>query len=312
MPISIEAKDWALLGAGGVIGYLTSLAVAKQTERKKDLVLEVVGRTIVVERLPNCPFTVISASGEELENVYYLSTRVWNRGTDPVRGGEISTSAPISIEIEASATLLGVPQVMKPREDMEFSIAPSGPNRFTIAFDCLNHDEWVEVGFFFTGNARPIVKGSGRIFGQNAEFDITTDDSRATLGERITSLLAFLLVVSSPFALIGSLWWAHVSYNVVELVSSPEKLPHLLVAMFGLGIVVPSFAAFYFGSIWVKRRANPKGYPIREDFDPSQWASLKSFIMTAATGKRYQVSASIYDYGEIKPRTSSRPELPPE
>lgn len=306
MPFSIDTKDMILLGAGVVLGYLANLVVAKQTEKRKNLVLEVVGREIVVERTPDFPFSITSASGEALDSIYFLVTRVWNKGTDAVRGNEVSPTTPLSIEIAASARLLGEPQVMKPHDDMEFAVAAIGANKFAVTFDCLNPDEWVQVGFFVTGDPRAPIKGSGRVFGQHAQFDLTTDDSRAPWSERLNSLIAFLLIVTSPFSLAIAVWWAYADYRVIDLVVDTEKLPRFLQMLFAFGILVPALAAVYFGSIWLKRRANPKGYPIREDFEPSQWQALRAFLLTAITGKRYQVSTSVYDYGEIKPRASGR------
>lgn len=79
-----------------------------------------------------------------------------------------------------------------------------------------------------------------------------------------------------------------------------------LKAPLALGTIVPILGAFYFGSVWLKRKANPKGYPLREDFQPSQLQSLKAFLKTAITGTRYEVSNSRYDYGRIRPRSSGR------
>lgn len=307
---AIESKDLILLGAGGVLGYLPSLLVAKQTEKKKNLILEVVGREIVVERTPDCPFSITASSGEQLDSVYFFVTRVWNKGSEVVRGDEISQAAPLTIEIGDSVRLLGEPQVIKPHAEMEFCITEVTKNKFTISFDCLNQDEWVQIGFFVTGDPRAPIKGSGRVFGQHLEFDITTDDSKAHWGERLMSLLAFLLVVTSPITLGSAIWWAYKDYQLIDLVSNQENLPRLLQIMFAQGIFVPVLSALYFGSLWLKRKANPKGYPIREDFEPSQWQSLRAFLLTALTGKRYQVSTSVYDYGEIKPRASGRSPQP--
>lgn len=305
MPFSIDTKEMILLSAGGVFGYLASLLVAKQTERNKNLVLEVVGREIVAEKVESCPFSIVTANGEQIDNVYLIVARVWNKGGIQVQGNEISPNAPLNIVISKSAKVLGDPVVIKPHREMEFNINEIEPNKYEISFDCLNPDEWVQVGFFITGDPRTPIKGTGRIFGQHVQFDITTDDSRATWYERITSLLAFLLIVSSPFSLAGAVWWAYTDYQLTDLVRNQEKLPELLKGMFAQGILVPMLAAFYFGSIWIKRKVNPKSYPIREDFQPTQWQSLKAFLLTAITGKSYQVSNSAYDYGEIKPKANS-------
>lgn len=241
-----------------------------------------------------------------LDNVYFFVVRVWNRGRETVRGDEISPTAPLTIEVGEEAKVIGEPQVMKPHSEMEFSIATLDQNKFRISFDCLNQDEWVQVGFYMTGNPRTTIKGAGRVFGQHSEFEVTTDDSRASVFERLTALFAVLMIVSSPFALLGAVWWAYTDYAVSDLFYNTDKIPKSLMMMFCLGTIFPLIAAFYFSSLWFKRKKNPKGYPIREDFEPTQRQSLRAFYLTALRGKRYEVSTSVHDYGEIKTRSSER------
>ncbi|MBC8996307.1 hypothetical protein IAI51_07160 [Pseudomonas sp. N40(2020)] len=308
----LEAKDLILLALGALVGYLLSLIATKQTEKKKDLVLEVLGRHIVAESTDTCPFLITDLAGMKLDNVYYFVVRVWNRGREAVRGDEISRTAPLSIEVSEDANVIGEPQIMKPHPEMEFSITSLHQNKFSISFDCLNHDEWVEVGFYMTGNPRATISGAGRVFGQHSEFDVTTDDSRTGWLERLSYLLVVLMIVSSPFALPWALWWAYTEYTISDLLFNTDKLPKFLMTLFCLGIIVPTITAYYFSSLWFKRKNNPKGYPIREDFEPTQRESLRAFYLTALRGKRYEVSASVHDYGEIKTRSieNNKSDLP--
>lgn len=299
---NIELKDYILLIIGFVLGYLSSYIVAKQTEKKKNLVLEVVNREIVVEKTEQCPFIIRDYDGNTIENIYLLSTRVWNKGNDRILGSEISMKFPLTITIDKSAKLMGSPQVIKPSREMDFSIKAVNTNTFVISFDCLNPDEWIQLGFFVTGNPRATIKASGRVFGQKTEFDITTDDSRASWSERILSLLVFVIVIASPFLLVGSLYWFFSEYTIKDLFINDKEFPPLLNIMFGFGVIVPLVATFYFGLQWLKRRAHPKGYPIPEDFEPSQIESLRAFLLTAITGRRYRKSMSVYDYGEMNPK----------
>lgn len=299
----LEVKDIILLALGALLGYLLSLIAAKQTEKRKDLVLEVLGRQIVAESTDTCPFLITDQAGMKLDNVYFFVVRVWNRGREAVRGDEISLTAPLSIEVSEEASVIGEPQIMKPHPDMEFSITSLHQNKYRISFDCLNHDEWVQVGFYMTGNPRATIRGAGRVFGQHSEFDITTDDSRTGWFERLTYILAVLMIVSSPFALLGALRWAYTDYSISDLFVNPDKLPKLLVMMFGLGATFLVVTVCYFSALWLKRKKNPKGYPIREDFEPTQRESLRAFYLTALHGKRYEVSTSVHDYGEIRTRS---------
>jgi hypothetical protein len=300
----LDTKDLILLGLGGVLGYLLSLIAAKQTEKKKDLVLEVLGRQIVAEATEYCPFRIVDLAGEPLDNVYFIVVRVWNRGREAVRGDEISPSAPITIDLGEDIKVIGPPRVTKPHQAMDFSINSVDQNRYQIGFDCLNQDEWVQIGFYTAGNPRAVIKGTGRVFGQHSDFAITTDDSKATIYERLTALIAFAMIVSSPFCLFFALWWIYEDYTLAEVFHQPDKLPKTLSAMLYLGILIPVISAFYFFSLWLKRKRNPKGYPIREDFEPTQSQSLKAFYLTALHGKRYEVSTSVHDYGEITVRSA--------
>ena len=187
---------------------------------------------------------------------------------------------------------------------MDFSINSVDQNRYQIGFDCLNQDEWVQIGFYTAGNPRAVIKGTGRVFGQHSDFALTTDDSRATIYERLTALIAFAMIVSSPFCLFFALWWIYEDSTLAEVFLQSDKLPKTLSAMLYLGIFIPVISGFYFFSLWLKRKRNPKGYPIREDFEPTQSQSLKAFYLTALHGKRYEVSTSVHDYGEITVRSA--------
>lgn len=295
----LEIKDLTLLLMGGALGYLLSLVAAKQTEKKKALVLEVTGRYIVAERTFQCPFFLVDHQGKNLENIYFVFVRVWNRGRETVRGDEISPTAPLMIEIEEEAVVIGDPLITKPHENMSFSISSPKQNKFQFSFDCLNYDEWVQVGFYITGSPTAAIKGSGRVFGQHADFAVTTDDSHASFQERILSLFAVLVVITSPISLLGAGYWTYSESQLSNILYHPEVVPKTLVLLLTHGLVISSIATFYFISIWLKRKKNPKGYPIYEDFEPTQSQSLRAFYLTALRGKRHVVSTSIKDYGQI-------------
>ncbi|GGK02370.1 hypothetical protein [Pseudomonas matsuisoli] len=301
-----DAKDLILLFLGATLGYIFSLIASKQTEKRKDLVLEILGRQIVAESGKSCPFKIIDRAGNTLDNIYFVVARIWNRGRDTVRGDEISPSAPLTIEVNESARVIGEPEIVRPHSQMEFSITSPHQNKFVFSFDCLNHDEWVQVGFYITGDPRASIKGAGRIFGQHSDFEVTTDDSKASFYERLTASIAFLIVVSSPFALIGALWWTYEYYSITDIFFNPDSLPKSLMFLLSLGMMVISAASMYYLSLWIKRKNNPKGYPIREDFEPTQRQSLRAFFLTALHGKRYEVSTSVHDYGEIKTRSKGQ------
>lgn len=296
---ALEIKDLTLLFMGGALGYLLSLVAAKQTEKKKALVLEVTGRYIVAERTSQCPFLLVDHQGKNLENIYFVSVRIWNRGRETVRGDEISPTAPLMIEIEEAAAVIGDPLVTKPHEDMSFSISSPTQNKFQFSFDCLNHDEWVQVGFYITGSPKAAIRGSGRVFGQHADFAVATDDSHAGFQERILSLIVVLVVMTSPLSLLAAAYWTYSEHQLSNILYHPEAVPKILTLLLLHGLFITATAIIYFISTWLKRKKNPKGYPIHEDFEPTQSQSLRAFYLTALRGKRHVVSTSIEDYGQI-------------
>jgi hypothetical protein len=97
-------RDWLFLalgcGLGWVGSYFASLFVVRQTEKKKILVVEVLGRNIWVETTPAMPFSICDSSGATINNVYALSARVWNKGSDAIFGSDISDQHPLSIAVE--------------------------------------------------------------------------------------------------------------------------------------------------------------------------------------------------------------------
>jgi hypothetical protein len=251
------------------------------------------------------PFSVKDSSGADIGNVYVLATRVWNKGTDSILGSDMSKQHPLIISIERSTRVLGKPIVRKPNPMMVFKVDEAAPNKFKCTFDCLNPGEWVTVNFFTTGEPRPAILASGRVHGQNAQFDVKTDDTKASWSERVASLILVLVVVFSPVALLVALFWAHQSYTLAALFTEHTKLPTLLTALFSWGVVIPMFYLSYFGLNWFERRRNPKGYPIRADL-PGDNTPLRVFLLTAIKGVRYRYSRSLHNFGELVPSETNR------
>jgi hypothetical protein len=206
---------------------------------------------------------------------------------------------------------------------MTFEIKETAPNRFKCTFDCLNPGEWVAINFFTTGEPVPAIFTSGRLHGQNAQFQSKTDDSILSWPERVGSLLFGLYFALSPVALASALVWAYGGHHLVQLFSGSEKLPSLLNGLFLWGVTVPILHAMYRGLNWLKRRRNPKGYPIAADFGVGN-APLRFFFIEAIKGVRFGQSDSLHSYGKIRPyskphrsreprsRSKDRPTGPPQ
>jgi hypothetical protein len=299
-----QYKDWVFLGFGGVIGYIVNIVAAKQAEKRKILVLEVMDRGICVETTPDMPFSIIDSSGNKIQDVYFLHTRVWNKGTDAIFRGDLSEQYPLTVWIEESARILGEPQIIKPNSMMTFEVSETSPNRFECTFDCLNPGEWVLIGFFVTGEPRAAIFTSGRVHGQNAQLQIKTDDSIAHWPERIESLFFVLIVALSPLALIGALTWLYESHKLTTFFVQNEKRPILLNLLLGWGTMFPLLYTMSFGINWLKRKRGPKGFPVPSDL-PTYNTPLRVSLLTAIKGVRYVQSASFHDYGEIVPYSKS-------
>lgn len=98
---------------------------------------------------------------------------------------------------------------------------------------------WVNLTFFVTGDPRASICGSGRVYGQDAHFDVSTDDSKAPWRERLVSLLCFAIVVFSPVALCIALFWIFHSYSLWAYFADFNKFPRLLNFLTFWGILVP-------------------------------------------------------------------------
>jgi hypothetical protein len=58
-------------------------------------------------------------------------------------------------------------------------------------------------------------------------------------------------------------------------------------------------AAIHYLTNWLKRKRNPKTYPLDQDYKPSEAQNIGAMWGTALSGKRYRVSSSIHSRGKI-------------
>jgi hypothetical protein len=298
----LDLKDFILLIAGAILGYIADRIVVRQTEPRKDLVLQTIGRQIIVESIDSYPFSVVDHNGSKLNNVYLINIRIWNRGTQHVLGSEISRDQPLLIHFEDGTKILGDPLVFRRRksgDNIRLSVKEIKDGEYKLDFECLNRDEWAELGFFVKDNPFVKVTATGRIFGQESNFQVAMDDSRATLGDRVASFLLVLFVVSSPLNLAVGLFLLLQGYNPWDLIARPEAIPRYIFGLLMCGVIVPLTAGSYYFVNWLQRRRHPKTYPIGEDFQPRQLQHIGAMWGTALTGKQYGVSTSMHSIGEI-------------
>jgi len=295
----VSLKDIILLLIGGAIGYLVNILVAKQTDKKRGLILQTTGRRIIVESASSCPFVVSDLDGNKLDNVYLINIRLWNKGKHHVERKDISADHPLEISIEESAEILGEPVIFRGSDKVGLNIHKTKDNTYRVDFECVNPEEWSELGFFVKEDPNVKVSASGRIYGQANDFNVSIDDSRTSLSERITLGIVLLVICLSPFALIWGVWWLFDEYSFAMLINDPDSIPENLQRLLAYGTIVPMLAFMGYSQIWLKRRGNPKTYPIDEDYRPNEAKNIGALWGTALSGKNYRVSNSSRNKGEI-------------
>lgn len=295
----ISLKDAVLLVVGGAIGYLVNLLVAKQTEKNRGLTLETTGRRIIVESASSCPFVINDLNGKKLDNVYLINVRLWNKGKRHVERGDISNEHPLEIHFEKDAEILGKPIIFRGSDKVGLNVHEKSANTYRIDFECVNPEEWSELGFFVKDNPNVKVSATGRVYGQNNDFEISIDDGKARWGERLAlgSLLLFFCL--SPISLIWGIWWLLDGYSLSILINDPDSIPENLKTLLSYGVIVPLLAIAGYSQIWLKKRGNPKSYPIDEDYRPDEAKNIGALWGTALFGKNYRVSDSSKDKGNI-------------
>lgn len=295
----ISIKDLIILFAGGLVGYLANMIVAKQTDKSRGLVLETTGRRVIIESATSCPFTINDQNGNQLDNVYLINVRVWNKGKKHVERTSISKEHPLEIHLDEEAEILGDPIVFRGSDKIGLNIQRKQSNTYSIDFECVNPDEWSELGFFVKDTPNVNVTASGRVYGQNHDFNLTIDDSRASWFERVFLGLILIFVFLSPIALFWGGWWLLTDYSLSILINESDKIPENLSLLLAYGFFTPLIALISFSEGLLKKRGNPKSYPIDEDFRPDEAKNIGALWGTALSGKNYRVSASSHNQGEI-------------
>lgn len=295
----VTQKDWLLLAVGGIVGYLASMLVAKQTAKKKNLILETTGRRIIVEAADACPFDILDKHGNQLSNVYLISVRIWNKGNEHIVRSDISNEAPLRVMLLDDAHILGEPIIFRGGSEIGLQLSEEKKNTYQIIFECVNPGEWAELGFFVKDNPRIRLAASGRLFGQESEFAFRMDDGRAFTGERLAAMFAMSFLVASPIALVTGLVFLLKDYSVSALLFESATIPEHIKQCLAFGAIIPAFVITYYMANWFKRKRNPKTYPLDEDYEPSQAQNIGAMWGTALSGRRYRVSASVHSTGEI-------------
>jgi hypothetical protein len=249
-----------------------------KSKRDKHLTIETIGRRIIVENLENLPLLMVDEMGNSIYNCYSIEFRIWNKGKEVIRAQDISQSEPFTLEISNEARVIASPVMSVDAGNMGLEISNLENGKFKIDFEFINPDEWLEICFLVTGNPNAKVSAGGRIAGQKSPgFDISIDDGRASVGERLISLFVILLTLSPILLVIGFIWLCRVlqDYPLEILLLEPDHIPESLGSLLLFGSMVPTVYIFYSVNLWIKRKRHPENYPLIEDYEPRP---IQSFI----------------------------------
>jgi hypothetical protein len=310
MEIMGHVFDVKTLLINGLKGSPTALIpiaikiISSRSKKDKHLTIETTRRGIILEHLENLPFSIIDDDGNSIYNCYSIQFRIWNKGKEVIRGQDISQSEPFILEISNGARVLGSPFIVfRDPDDIGLTISDLENGKFKIDFEFINSDEWLEVCFYVTGNPNAKASASGRIAGQKSPgFDVSIDDGRASLGERLYSLVGILFIISLPMSLgIGLIWllWLLHDYSLQSLWLEPKNIPDGLFYLLVMGFSFPLMYLIYFVFLWIARKSHPKTYPLEVDYRPKPFQHLLAYWNVFWKGKNFLISNSSYNYGEI-------------
>lgn len=283
-----------------VIGYIASYLVVQQTKKEKNVKFEIVTRAIIFENFSNGELE-LHYEKENVPNLYMLVVRLWNRGREHVLGRDISPNGIPTVSIDERSRFLGKPRVKQSNEAIGAKSSLLEDQKCIVSFDCLNHDEWIEMVFFYSGHPHSKVTTSARIYGQNSPAASNGERENVGFLNRVLYLMVLLLIVLSPICFVILLFTLPFLYlfSMLDLLFTSEGETHLWFDfMLILGTFVPSLWLFNKIKVFFKRRKNPKGYVIEEDTRPAFWEGLKPAWKMVLTGKAYYPSNSIYSFGE--------------
>jgi hypothetical protein len=264
---------------------------------------EVIGRQIVVETFREMPFALTDKAGEPIENVYVIAVRFWNQGKRPLLAENVSPDAPLRIRFEQDVKILEA-SAARSEELMQVSLTNIESGLYEVSFDCLNADEWIELCFFATGNARSPIDISGRLFGQKKAFSVTNKENDAGWPERVGAFFVAAMVLGGVVAMIVASTVITLRYNWMEFLSAnfdrPVTIyPWWVETSFVWGACIFMVIGMIWGHEKVQRRKHPADYPDASHRRPTERQNLKAALTTALRGKKRVVSASLYDYGQI-------------
>ncbi|ORM69535.1 hypothetical protein [Pantoea rwandensis] len=205
-------------------------------------------------------------------------------------------TSPLTVKVSENAKFVGS-RILTVEDEVRCSCQQITDQQLQIHFDCLNSEDYLVLPLFVTGNPYTNVELSGRIIGQNHPIDHTATEVKASVSERLSSLMVLIFVLNMipGFFVAGALivkeYGLNIFMNDFDSISRWYSLP------FAFG----SFAIFMFlftrVANWFERRAYPDGYPLESDFEPPLHKSIIGLCKCIFQGKKIRLSTSIFSRG---------------
>ncbi|KNC15298.1 hypothetical protein AC790_02860 [Pantoea sp. RIT-PI-b] len=269
----------------------------KKKRSERQLEARLIARGIVAELPEGIPFYITADDGSREKGIYVIGLLIWNRGTLPVVEKDFLPTSPLIVKISDKAKFVGS-RILAVEDEVRCSCQLLNDQQLQIHFDCLNSEEYLVIPLFVTGDPYANVELSGRIIGQSHPIDHTAAEVKASVPERLASLmlLIFVLNMLPGFFISGALmikeYGFRVFMNDFESISRWYSMPFafgaIAIFMFLLSRIV----------YWFERRTYPEGYPLEADLEPPLHKSIVGLCKCVFQGKKIRLSASIFSWGK--------------
>lgn len=269
----------------------------KKKRQERQLEARLIARGIVAELPKDIPFYITAKDGTQEKGIYVIGLLIWNRGTLPVVESDFLPSSPLIVKVSDKAKIVGS-RILAVEDEVRCSCQRLNDQQLQIHFDCLNSEEYLVIPLFVTGNPYVNVELTGRIIGQSHPIDHTAAEVKASILERLASLmvLIFILNMLPGFFICGVLiikeYGLRVFMNDFESISRWFSLP------FSFGATAIFMFLLSRIAYWFERRAYPEGYPLESDLEPPLHKSIIGLCKCIVQGKKIRLSTSIFSWGK--------------
>ncbi|WP_112166619.1 hypothetical protein [Klebsiella sp. WCHKl090539] len=269
----------------------------KKKRPERQLEARLITRGIVAEIPKDIPYYITAEDGSQEKGIYVIGLLIWNRGTLPVVENDFLPSSPLTVKVSDQAKIIGS-RILAVEDEVCCSCQQLSAQELQIHFDCLNSEEYLVLPLFITGNPYVNVELTGRIIGQSHPIDQTAAEVKASILERLASLIVLIFVLNMlpGFFICGALiikeYGLHVFMNDFESISIWYSTPFFFGAA-AIFMFLLSRTAY-----WFERRAYPEGYPLESDLEPPLHKSITGLCKCIFHGKKIRLSTSLFSWGK--------------